>query len=264
MTYGPSLSRRRTIAGVANAILPLIAFLALLRCLGSSLDGLTERYRRVGSQCCAMKNSLRKKRGSQLFAFFPRSRAKKHPHDSTWHCSDTFSEPDLCQLRDKLHHEDITMDTSISALAKAFTFLRLGPRAKVSDSPEEHFPAQEVRIEDIFHSKLNKCNAEALPELRKQRAEIAPIVCYESDNEDNGNETTSAPTPTTTTDNESFASADFANLPHIDVALQARMDALLVQQQLLGSDHPDVQFLANHIRQHRRRLSSTTSSGSAF
>ena len=162
------------------------------------------------------------------------------------------------------------MDASISALARAVKFLRLGPRSNVSDLPAEELSqpvqAEAVRIEDIFHSKLNKCNAEALPELRRLRAETAPIVCYESDDEGSGNETAASP-PTLTLGTESFTSevADSTNLPQNDAAIQARMDALSVQQNLLGSGHPDVQFLANHIRQHRcRRLTSMTNGGGGF
>lgn len=40
------------------------------------------------------------------------------------------------------------------------------------------------RVEDMFNSAFNHCDPLNLPELRLQRAETHPIICYESDDDD--------------------------------------------------------------------------------
>ena len=42
----------------------------------------------------------------------------------------------------------------------------------------------QYRLDDIFNSRFNQCDGESLPMLRQRRAETQPIVCYESDDED--------------------------------------------------------------------------------
>jgi hypothetical protein len=172
------------------------------------------------------------------------------------------------------------MDVSTGALARAVTYLKVKPEQEQlsmtwsssscnssSSFLQATFPLQGHQHHDIFHSKLNKCDAQLLPDLRKQRAEIAPIVCYESDDD---TERTSI-SSTSSTSLYSFSpepqqlldeAACIMQEAQVDRALQSRLEALSVQQQLLGSDHPDVLFLASHIRQHRRRQSSVTSNES--
>lgn len=86
-------------------------------------------------------------------------------------------------------------------------------------------------IDDIFASELNRCSTSTLPELRLQRAELYPIICYESDEEDSDGR------------NE--------NSTHEDVGLVARLEALKVQERLLGKDHTDVIFLSRRIQRLR-------------
>jgi hypothetical protein len=85
---------------------------------------------------------------------------------------------------------------------------------------------EEGRVDDLFSSELNRCSTAALPQLRLERAELYPIVCYESDDEDTHNQAG-------------------------DVVLEARIEALNIQEKLLGKDHSDVIFLSRHVQRLR-------------
>jgi hypothetical protein len=93
------------------------------------------------------------------------------------------------------------------------------------------------RLDDRFCRKLNECEPSQIEQLRKYRTEVAPIVCYESDDNDD------------------------VDKEHQDaeksLALKSRLEALEVQQHLLGKDHPDVVFMTQRIRRLQRRGPST-------
>jgi hypothetical protein len=92
--------------------------------------------------------------------------------------------------------------------------------ADADDTRCEHV----CRVEDIFSSEMNRCSPDLLPELRRKRSsKEGAIICYESSDEDDGEENTESP------------------------GLQSRMEALETQRNLLGDDHPDVQFLGRHV-----------------
>jgi hypothetical protein len=88
------------------------------------------------------------------------------------------------------------------------------PQGKAQEKPE--------RVEDRFCTELNECEPERLANLREKRAKVSPIICYESDDDEEG--------------------AAAAN-----PALKSRWEALQVQESLLGKDHPDVAFLLQQI-----------------
>jgi hypothetical protein len=97
------------------------------------------------------------------------------------------------------------------------------------------------RVEDRFCKTLNECEPSQLEQLRKKRAEVTPIVCYESDDDD-----------------------DVVG-EHQDaeksLALTSRLEALEVQQRLLGRGHPDVVFMTQQIRRLQRRGRFESKSG---
>jgi hypothetical protein len=99
------------------------------------------------------------------------------------------------------------------------------------------------RVQDPFSTELNECcDASTLADLRKKRAEVSPIIIYESDDEE---------------ENATDAPAEF------DVAFKSRLEALHVQQRLLGKDHPDVNFMILHMDRLQCRRSSRPESCSA-
>jgi hypothetical protein len=184
----------------------------------------------------------------------PGSKWKRDEHrldsDLTWHssCSDISSELNF--------RAAVPVDRSIGAVARAVTHIRLRiharqrtPQAVPSEPSKVPLPSAHphndcVHLDDMFHSRLNQCNPEALFHLRERRANISPITCRESDSGDDA-----------VTD---YSTHHQGLGLHEDIALQSRLDALRLQQELLGFDHPDVLFLAQHIRQHRRRQSSVS------
>jgi hypothetical protein len=85
----------------------------------------------------------------------------------------------------------------------------------------------EGRLDDRFSSGLNRCEPSQLEQLRLKRAEIDPIVCHESD------------------DNDEEPQPQDAGR---SVILKSRLEALEVQQRLLGMDHPDVAFMMKQLR----------------
>lgn len=103
-----------------------------------------------------------------------------------------------------------------------------GMSSIVGDAPEEKLEGSESgRVDDIFARTVNRCSDSALPELRLERAGLYPIVCYESDDEG--------------------SDGNAGKQPRDNVVLGARLEALKVQEGLLGPDHPDVIFLSRHI-----------------
>jgi hypothetical protein len=92
------------------------------------------------------------------------------------------------------------------------------------------------RMDDRFFKTLNECEPSQLEQLREYRAEVAPIVCYESDDNDDA-------------------------VKEQSVALNSRLEALEVQQRLLGKDHPDVVFMTQRIRRLQRRGHFESKSG---
>jgi hypothetical protein len=90
------------------------------------------------------------------------------------------------------------------------------------------------RVDDRFCKTLNECEPSQLEQLRKDRAEVAPIVCYESDDNDD-------------------VVVEEHKCAEESVALNSRLEALEVQQRLLGKDHPDVVFMTQRIRRLQRR-----------
>jgi hypothetical protein len=97
------------------------------------------------------------------------------------------------------------------------------------------------RVDDRFCKTLNECQPSQIEQLRIYRTEVAPIVCYESD------------------DNDDVVKE------HQDaeksLALKSRLEALEVQQRLLGKDHPDVVFMTQRIRRLQRRGHLESESG---
>jgi hypothetical protein len=89
------------------------------------------------------------------------------------------------------------------------------------------------RIDDIFASELNRCTASSLPKLRLERSVSFPVVCYESDDDED-----------TDMGSSSLASSD-------DTVLDARLEALQVQVSILGKDHTDVLFLSRRVQRLR-------------
>lgn len=99
---------------------------------------------------------------------------------------------------------------------------------------EPNCEASEVgRVDDIFSSELNRCSTPSLPQLRLERAELYPIICYESDDEDTDDSTKN---------------------PTCAVLIEARLEALKIQEHLLGKDHSDAIFLSRRV--HRLRAQS--------
>jgi hypothetical protein len=98
------------------------------------------------------------------------------------------------------------------------------------------------RVDDRFCKTLNKCEPSQLEQLRQKRAEAAPIVCYESDDsEDVGEEHQDT---------------------EMSLALKSRLEAVEVQQRLLGKGHPDVVFMQQQLRRRQRRGRFESKSGS--
>jgi hypothetical protein len=97
------------------------------------------------------------------------------------------------------------------------------------------------RVDDRFCKTLNECEPSQLEQLRKYRAEVNPIVCYESD------------------DNNDVVKEH--QCAEKSVALNSRLEALEVQQRLLGKDHPDVVFMTQRIRRLQRRGHFESKSG---
>ena len=143
------------------------------------------------------------------------------------------------QLQEK--HASLTLEKG--AFSRAVTYLkRRSPHSIVlpaSPVDEQISNSQSGRVQDIFCTELNNCDPSSLPDLRRQRLEEAPIICHETDDDEEENKQ---------------AAED-------DVALKSRLEALEVQQRLLGKDHPDVNFMVQHIGrlQSRRRSDSIAS-----
>lgn len=89
------------------------------------------------------------------------------------------------------------------------------------------------RMDDRFCKTLNGCEPSQLEWLRKHRAEFNPIVCYESDD-----------------NNDVFEEHQDAQK---SLALKSRLEVLEVQQRLLGWDHPDVVFMTQQLWRLQRR-----------
>lgn len=86
------------------------------------------------------------------------------------------------------------------------------------DTTQQESP-QSTRVLDLFNAEINECDKAKLPLLRRRR-ETDPILCYESDDEEEEDRS---------------------------VAMQSRLEALRIQKELLGEDHPDVAFMQQHI-----------------
>ncbi|GKY96162.1 hypothetical protein MPSEU_000576200 [Mayamaea pseudoterrestris] len=233
----------------------------------------------------SMKDPMHSKKRLSMMAYLSRPTfrggsvsSNKLTNDATWHgsslsVSDLFVDVNKENTpRDKkiLDDDPCTMDASANALARAVTYLKGRSRklsvtsssstcssgSSIFDSKTTAASTQEET--DLFHSKLNQCDSQALPILRQKRAHLAPILCYESDCEER---------PEMQSKKHSLADlldySSSAELQAADCGLQCRMEALLIQQQLLGPCHPDVTFLASHIRMHHRRQSSAASTGSS-
>jgi hypothetical protein len=99
----------------------------------------------------------------------------------------------------------------------------------------------DLRVEDLFCKTLNECEPSQLEQLRRNRAEVAPIVCYESDDDDNE----------VVKEHQDAVKS---------LALKSRLEALEVQQRLLGKDHPDVVFMTQQLRRLQRRGNTDTAS----
>jgi hypothetical protein len=97
------------------------------------------------------------------------------------------------------------------------------------------------RVDDRFCKTLNKCEPSQIEQLRQNRAEVAPIVCYESDNSDD----------VVKEDQDA----------EMSLALKSRLEALDVQQRLLGKGHPDVVFMQQQLRRLQRRGRFESKSG---
>lgn len=219
-------------------------------------------------------------------AFLSRAtwRKKHYPRDPTWHSrGESFSDLDLQGSRRSNALESPPMDSSIGAITKAVVHLKKSSADPMTLSAEKCTPILisdyevhdlvAVCLEDRFFSELNQCNAEALPDLRLKRAHVAPILCYESSESDDENEvevasmlmkTTELPTSLAKSrlmKLEKFPEKyrGLSELRGFDAALRSRLEALTLQEERLGWEHPDVQFLASHIRlEHRRRQRSLT------
>lgn len=86
----------------------------------------------------------------------------------------------------------------------------------------------QLRVDDLFASKLNVCSPSTLVKLRVMRAEISPIVIEESEGED---------------DDDVVNSKDNG----VDTALNATVEVQKVQKRTLGSDNPGVTFTMRYI-----------------
>jgi hypothetical protein len=187
----------------------------------------------------------------------------RYESESTWHStSDTiFTESEVDSL------QPVPVDSPTRATTRAMAALKIRPRQQAgvcfresesecppSSSEAANSPPLRIHCQDIFNKDLNQCSQDNLRNLRLQRERTAPIVCYESDSSDHDGEFVV----------ESIHSSiklqqQEETNTEMDFALQSRLEVLQTQRQLLGENHPDVLFLANHIRQLRRRKASLSS-----
>lgn len=105
--------------------------------------------------------------------------------------------------------------------------------ASSDDDSGTHFDARDGRVDDIFSSELNRCSTSSMHQLRLER-DLHPIVCYESD------------------DGESQDDSCLESHPSgVDAAIDGRLEALKIQERLLGKEHTDVIFLSKRTQRLR-------------
>jgi hypothetical protein len=152
-------------------------------------------------------------RMAALFKLFERT-----PRNKT--CDDSVTVPEtvvssIAPTRQQLHDQQLDDCTTRTSGSAPPSFQAASVGTGVSD-------VADYNLEDMFSRGLNHCTPESLPSLRQYRSKVAPIVAYESDEE-------------------------------LDNHIKARLEALEVQQELLGADHSDVLFLQKRVCRHAVR-----------
>lgn len=160
------------------------------------------------------------------------------------------------ELRQRRHTTSSPLNSSQQGVySRAASYIR---RRNASASASSHRPTMVViedddgsdcesarlpeRVDDRFCKTLNECEPSQIEHLRKYRTEVAPIVCYESDDNDD-------------------VVKEHQDTDHKSLALKSRLEALEVQQGLLGKGHPDVVFMTQRIRRLQRRGHFESKSG---
>ena len=163
--------------------------------------------------------------------------------------------PVLPEMNGKDHRADLESCSSVggsaimktrSPFSRAASYLGRRSQEKlrlkaISSEESTVFTAESYSIDDRFASGLNSCDASKLSDLRRTRADVAPIICCENEDNDSTDEALSL-------DRETY-----------ERGMRARFEALEIQKNLLGEDHSDVKFLRQHIGRAQSRLMSSSS-----